>query len=72
MEKGMGPAYLRADIVQIIQTNTAPRCFYCGFLYKKDLYRCKENFSVWMPDCTCINKPTVRITTGGEVSIDGI
>lgn len=72
MKKKNGHAYLRTDVVQTIQTNTAPRCFYCGALYIKDLQFCKDNFSVWMPACVCINKPTIRIATGGEVVFDGV
>ena len=71
-KKEMSGTFLRADVVQNIQTNTAPRCFYCGYPYIKDMKHCKENFSVWMPMCNCLNKPTVRIATGGEVVFDDL
>ena len=71
-KKKINATYIRADAVQVMQTNTPPRCFYCGLPYVKDLKFCKEDFSVWMPICNCLNKPTVRIATGGEVVFDDI
>ena len=71
MEKrNIQAAYLRVDTVQAIQANTPPRCFYCGYAYIKDIKHCKEQFSVWMPGCDCLNKPTVRLVTGGEIEMD--
>lgn len=42
----------------------SPICFHCGKDYKRDEKYCGAEHTTWMPDCNCLNKPTIRIVTG--------
>ena len=59
--------YLRADVVKALVKETPPRCFHCGDEYVKDNRHCGATHNTWMPNCTCLNKSTIRIVTGGEI-----
>lgn len=47
-----------------IQKNTVPICFHCGAAYIRDEKFCGRHYTTWKPGCNCLNKPTIRITTG--------
>ncbi len=66
----MNNVFLREDAVQAILVNTPVRCFHCGIPYKKDDKYCDQLHSTWMPACDCLNKPTIRIVTGGQLEIE--
>ena len=52
------------EVVNALLKERAPICFHCGKSYIKDFIHCGETYSTWMPNCDCINKPTIRIMTG--------
>ena len=52
------------ELTEIIQMKTAPVCFHCGEHYIRDIKHCGAFHNTWMPNCKCLNKPTIRIVTG--------
>lgn len=66
----MTETYLRGDAVKAILKETAPVCFHCGIPYEKDMKLCGMTHNTWMPGCECINKPTIRILTGGQIEFE--
>ena len=58
-------AFLGDEIINSIQKNTVPVCFHCGLPYQRDEKHCGEHHTTWRPSCNCVNKPTIRIVTGG-------
>ena len=52
------------EVIQLLLKEQAPVCFHCGAAYIKDKNHCGETYNTWMPNCDCINKPTIRIVTG--------
>lgn len=48
------------DFKDELAKEAIPICFHCGKPYILD-----EHYSeTWMPNCNCINKPTIRINIG--------
>ena len=62
--------YFRADVVQALVKETAPRCFHCGTDYEKDNIHCGPEHNTWRPACHCISKSTIRIVTGADILFD--
>ena len=62
--------YIRADIVKAIIKEAAPKCFHCGSSYEKDENHTGPTHTTWKPSCTCLDKVTIRIVTGGEIVFD--
>ena len=54
------------EIEDSMKKYTIPRCFHCGIDYIKDIKHSGTNHNTWKPNCTCLNKPTIRIVTGGK------
>ena len=52
------------EIENDIQKNSIPTCLHCGAGYKRDLNYCGHSYNTWEPNCKCINKSTIRVTTG--------
>jgi len=52
------------EIEHEIQCRTVPVCFHCGTPYIRDTQHCNIEHTTWKPNCTCLNKSTIRVVTG--------